>query len=78
MTACAAAGRVGAKTVDEGAVPGNSAEHLEARPVMGEFGAGHGVIKARGWQQRELPDLGDLVRGENRDRVGAGVRYAIA
>ena len=45
---------------------------------MGELGAGRGFVKARGWQQRELSDFGDLVRGEDRDRVGAGVRYAIA
>ena len=69
---------LGVEKIDEDAVLGNSTEHLEARPVMGEFGAGRGVVKARGWQQRELPDFGDLVRGEDRDRVGAGVRYAIA
>ena len=45
---------------------------------MRELGAGRGVVKARGWQQRELSDFGDLVRGEDRDRVGARVRYAIA
>lgn len=45
---------------------------------MGELGAGRGFVKARGWQQRELSDFGDLVRGKDRDRVGAGVRYAIA
>ena len=45
---------------------------------MGEFGVDCGFVQARGGQQRELPDFGDLVRGEDRDSVGAGVRYAIA
>jgi hypothetical protein len=69
---------LGVKEIDEGAVPGDSAEHFEACPVMGELGAGRFFVKARGWQQRELSDFGDLVRGEDRDGVGAGVRYAIA
>jgi len=45
---------------------------------MGELGAGRGFAKAQGWQHRELSDFGDLVRGEDRNRVGPGVRYAIA
>ena len=45
---------------------------------MSELGADRGWVMARGWQQRELPDFGDLVRGEDRDRVGAGVRHTIA
>ena len=56
----------------------DSPEHLEARLVMTELGAGAGFVKSRRWQQREFPDFGDLIRGEDRDGARAGVRYAIA
>ena len=69
---------LGVKKGDEVAVPRNAAEHLEARPIVGEFGPGRGFVKVRGWQQHELADFGDLVRGEDRDRVGAGVRDPVA
>ena len=68
----------GVEEVDEGAVRGDSAEHLEAGAVVSELGAGLGFVKSPGWQQRQLPDFGDLVRGEDRERVGLGVGYAVA
>ena len=68
----------GVETIDECTVWGDSAEHLEARAVMGELGADRGFVKPRRWQQRELSDFGDLVRGEDRQGVGVGVRDAVA
>ncbi|MGB0093815.1 MAG: hypothetical protein WBP81_14945, partial [Solirubrobacteraceae bacterium] len=67
---------LGVEKCDERATPGNSAEHREARAVMGELGIGLGFVTARRSQQRELPDLGDLVSGENRDRVRGRARDA--
>ena len=69
---------LGLQTIDGGNVPGNGAEHLEGRLVMLQPGAGRWFVKSRRWEQRQLPDFGDLVRGEDRDRVGLGAGYAIA
>ena len=76
--ACDELVELGVETIDEGDVPVNSPEHLEAGAVMGELGAVLGFVQLPRWQQRQLADLGDLVRREDRARAGVCVRDAVA
>ena len=69
---------LGVEPIDEGGVPVNSPEHLEAGAVMGELGAVLGLVQLPRWQQRQLADFGDLVRREDRARAGVCVRDAVA
>ena len=69
---------LGVEPIDEGDVPVNSPEHLEAGAVMGELGAVRGFAQLPRWQQRQLAGFGDLVGREDRTRTSVCVRNAVA
>ena len=75
---CVESVQFGIEPIDEGHVPLNAPEHVEAGAVMGEPGTVLALVQLRRWQQRQFADLGDLVRNEDRARTWISVRDAIA
>jgi hypothetical protein len=53
----------GIEEIDQVELTWGSVEHLEARAVVPELRADCGLLEASGWQQCQLTDFGDLVRG---------------
>ena len=64
--------------IDESEIWGCLAEHREARLIVAELGAVGSVVESGGRQQRELANLGDLVRREDRERVGVAISDSLA